>query len=167
MYRSKVINLDISLSLASHYRAAGLSIGLCHGCFDILHIGHIRHFVAASRQVDVLFVSVTPDEYVNKGPARPINALAERLEHLSAIAGIDFVLPNSWSNAVDLLKIFKPDVYFKGQEYEHLRRDASPGFWLERDVVCSYGGDVKFTYEKVSSTTSIVEKVLKNHDIKK
>jgi bifunctional ADP-heptose synthase (sugar kinase/adenylyltransferase) len=93
--------------------------------------------------------------------------LPDRLEHLSGINGIDFVLQNKWPNSVDLIKVMQPDVYFKGQEYEHLDRESSPGFWLEKDQLSYYGGIVKYTYELVSSTTSIVEKVLKNHDINK
>ena len=67
------------------------SIGLCHGVFDILHFGHLKHFEAAKKQCDFLFVSITSDQYIKKGPNRPVHTNNERLFFLQSLEIIDYV----------------------------------------------------------------------------
>ena len=73
--------------------------------FDLLHIGHIKHFEEAKTYGDVLVVSITPDEFVNKGPNRPAFSTSLRLEFLSALESVDYVVANKWPTAEEIIKI--------------------------------------------------------------
>ena len=84
---AKVFELHDLAQTLERERAAGRTIVLCHGVFDLLHVGHIRHFAEAKRQGDVLVVSVTEDAHVNKGPHRPAFPEALRAEGLAGIVG--------------------------------------------------------------------------------
>ena len=100
-------------------------IGLCHGVFDLVHIGHIKHFEQAKKTCDVLVVSVTSDEFVNKGPNRPSFSLNLRMDALASLEKIDFVCSSNHPTAVNNLKIIKPDYYIKGIEYKDFKNDLS------------------------------------------
>ena len=87
---SKILNSD---NLLEHLKKKfpSAKIGMCHGVFDVLHSGHIYHFIEAAANVDILIVSVTSDNFVNKGPGRPVNNLKDRMITLAGIEYIDFV----------------------------------------------------------------------------
>ena len=82
-------------------------IVLCHGVFDLLHIGHIKHFEEAKNFGDTLVVTITPDEYVNKGFNRPAFNTNLRLEALAALEIIDFISINKWRDAENTIKVLK------------------------------------------------------------
>ena len=84
---------------AAYCRKKDLTIGLCHGCFDIVHLGHIYHLQRASTMVDRLFVSVTADPYVNKGADRPVFPDQKRAELLASIRYCDHVIVNHTATA--------------------------------------------------------------------
>ena len=88
-------------------------IVLCHGVFDLLHIGHIKHFREAKSKGDILVVTVTPDKFVSKGPNRPIFSLNTRMEAISELDCVDFVAPNITSNAIKPIINLKPNFYCK------------------------------------------------------
>ena len=92
-------------------------IGLCHGVFDILHEGHIEHFLEAKKLCDVLVVSVTSNNFVNKGPNRPINNHFSRAKILSSLKYIDYVVINHNPTSENVIKTLKPNIYFKGKDY--------------------------------------------------
>jgi cytidyltransferase-like protein len=138
-------------------KAQGFCVGLCHGCFDVLHTGHLRHFESARSQCDVLMVSVTPDEFINKGAGRPVFPAAERAELIAGIGAVDFTVINQWPSAVNLLKELRPNAFFKGQEYESRAMQVNPNFIEEKDVAQSLGIDVRFTYEKVRSSSATLK----------
>ena len=92
MPNSKLISVNELKKLT--YKLKGKKIVLCHGVFDLLHIGHIKHFEEAKKFGDVLIVSVTSDEFVNKGPNRPVFNLALRAEALIALECVDYVIEN-------------------------------------------------------------------------
>ena len=98
-------------------------IVLCHGVFDLIHIGHIKHFTSAKKFGDILVVSLTPDQYVNKGPGRPIFSQSLRLEFLQNISCIDYVLINNKPTSINVIKQLKPDFYCKGSDYEINKND--------------------------------------------
>jgi rfaE bifunctional protein nucleotidyltransferase chain/domain len=110
----KVLDLDELRSLLDAERQLGRRIVLCHGCFDLLHVGHVRYLEAARSLGDVLVVTVTPDEFVNKGPDRPAFTQDLRAEHLASLACVDFAAVNRWPTAVPTIELLKPDVYAKG-----------------------------------------------------
>lgn len=123
----------------------------CHGCFDIVHPGHIRYLEFASRQGDVLVVTLTGDSDVNKGPQRPYIPQELRAENLAALEFVDHVYIDPAPTAEGALAAVRPDVYVKGREYETSR---DPRFLRERAVVESYGGRVIFSSGDVVFSSS-------------
>ncbi|NDB86889.1 MAG: cytidyltransferase, partial [Alphaproteobacteria bacterium] len=89
-------------------RFQGLRVGLSHGVFDLVHPGHIQHFIAAKKQVDILIVSITADEFVNKGPGRPIFSEDIRLSTLAALEAVDYVTISRQKTAERIISILKP-----------------------------------------------------------
>jgi rfaE bifunctional protein nucleotidyltransferase chain/domain len=116
-------------------RAAGKSIAFANGCFDLLHVGHLRYLQGAAAEADCLIVAVNDDASVAalKGAGRPILSAADRAELVAALRGVDYVVVfNDWT-VERLLLLLKPDVHCKGTDYTV---DTVP----ERAVVARYGG---------------------------
>jgi len=139
------------------FQGRGFSVGLCHGCFDLLHTGHARHFEAARAQCDVLVVSVTPDKFVGKGPGRPIFSEQQRAELIASLSVVTYSCINHWETAVELLAALKPNSFFKGQEYEDNAKQVNPNFLIEKQAAEKTGIDVKFTYEEVCSSSNTLK----------
>ena len=128
---SKIFRLDELARRLEVSRQAGLKIVQCHGCFDLMHIGHIRHLQAARAMGDLLVATVTADLYVAKGDGRPAFAEALRAEALAALACVDRVAINRAPTAVEAIWMLRPDVYVKGQDAEEpARRSAG----LEQEI---------------------------------
>ena len=106
-------------ALAGRLRAAGRRIVLANGCFDLLHVGHVRYLEEARRLGDVLFVGLNSDAAVArlKGPGRPLMPQDERVEILSALRAVDHVVVFEEDTADALLRALKPDVHAKGTDY--------------------------------------------------
>jgi len=145
--------------IVAKLKEEGKKVVLCHGVFELIHPGHLYHFEAARKEGDILIVSVTADEFVNKGPGRPIFPAAVRTEALANLEIVDFVTINSDFSAIELLKKIKPNIYFKGQEYESALKDPSRNLYKEAEAVRSVGGEIKFSYTPAFSSTNF----LKNH----
>jgi rfaE bifunctional protein nucleotidyltransferase chain/domain len=118
-------------------RAAGRTIAFANGCFDLLHVGHIRYLQAAAAEADRLIVAVNDDRSVAglKGEGRPILPAAERAEIVAAVRGVDYVIVFADADAGRLLTLLKPDVHCKGSDYTV---DTVP----ERTTVQAYGGRI-------------------------
>ncbi len=112
---------------------------LAHGCFDLLHVGHIRHLEEAKRQGDRLVVSVTDDRFVGKGAGRPHFSTAERAEALRALGCVDEVVVSEASDSLAVIDRIKPAVYVKGIDYKDSPLDA------EREAVERHGGRIHIT----------------------
>ena len=104
----KIVLLKRAAEISAELRASGKSIVLCHGTFDLMHAGHIKYLQKAKSQGDILFVTVTADEYVNKGPGRPVFDEKIRAENLAALSCVDYVAVNHDFSSVELLKKIKP-----------------------------------------------------------
>ena len=128
----------------------------CHGVFDLLHIGHIRHFKEAKKNGDILIVTVTPDRYVNKGVGRPAFPEQLRLEALAAIDIIDYVALNNWPTAVEAIHLLKPAFYVKGSEYEDSTKDITGKISDEDQAVKDIGGSLVFTHDIVFSSSNLI-----------
>lgn len=136
-------------------RRAGRRIVQCHGCFDIVHPGHVRYLHHARQLGDVLIVSLTADREISKGPDRPYIPHELRAENLAALEFVDWVVVDNQPTAVELLECTRPDIYVKGREYA-LTRDER--FLREREVVERHGGKVVFhSGEVVFSSTRIID----------
>jgi len=150
----KIYSLQHLLSLRAEARSAGRTVVHCHGCFDIVHPGHIHHLQYARKLGDLLVVSVSADSQVNKGPDRPLIPDDLRAASLAALECVDAVYLNPQPTAVDLLDALQPDIYVKGREYE---QNHDPRFLAERDTVTRNGGRVVFSSgDIVYSSTALI-----------
>lgn len=129
------VTLDQLSSLVAADRAAGKTIALANGVFDLLHVGHIRYLEGARAEADRLIVAVNDDESVRmlKGEGRPVMSQADRAELIAALRCVDYVVVFSGRTVGDLLLRVKPDVHCKGTDYTI---EGVP----ERSIVQSYGG---------------------------
>lgn len=129
-------------------------VGLCHGVFDIVHLGHIKHFEQAKKNVDILLVSVTADKFVKKGFSQPYNNENKRVLFLSSINFIDYVFLNDFPTADSVIKLLKPNFYFKGKDY--LQGDFTKNLEKEKKILRKQNGVIKFTTSKIMSSTKII-----------
>lgn len=154
-FQRKIVNAAALAQMLREQRAAGRKVVQCHGCFDIVHPGHLRYLQSARRLGDLLVVSLTGDANVSKGPDRPYIPQDLRAENLAALEFVDWVVIDPNPTAADLIALLRPDVYVKGREYAS---SADPRFLRERELVESYGGRVVFhSGEVVFSSTRLIE----------
>jgi D-glycero-beta-D-manno-heptose 1-phosphate adenylyltransferase len=133
--RSKRVSREELAERVREERAAGRTIAFANGCFDILHVGHVRYLKAAAREADVLVVAINDDHSVRqlKGEGRPILPAGDRAELVAALRSVDYVVIFSEPTVGPLLTELHPDVHCKGTDYTI---ESVP----ERDIVLGYGG---------------------------
>ena len=129
-------------------RGEGRTVGLANGCFDLLHVGHVRYLQAASQEADRLIVAINDDDSVRalKGRGRPVLAAADRALLVDALRGVDYVIIFAEPNVERLLRLIKPDVHCKGTDYTV---ESVP----ERAVVREYGGRTAIVGDPKSHAT--------------
>src|SRR3989338_2117378 len=110
----KIVQIEELSKLIQDLKTKRKKIVHCHGCFDLMHPGHIKHFQAAKKMGDILIVTITPDKYVDKGPCRPVFNETLRAESIAALECVDYVSINKWPTAEEALRLLKPDIYVKG-----------------------------------------------------
>jgi D-glycero-beta-D-manno-heptose 1-phosphate adenylyltransferase len=139
-------------------RAAGRSIALANGCFDLLHVGHVRYLQGAAAEADVLVVAVNDDPSVAalKGEGRPILSAADRAELVAGLRGVDYVVVFGEPNVERLLRLLRPDVHCKGTDYTV---ETVP----ERAVVAAYGGRTAIVGDpKAHATRDLVKRIARS-----
>ena len=152
---AKILSLDEARTRVRAAQTAGESVVLCHGCFDIVHPGHVRHLQHAASLGERLLVSITGDALVEKGTGRPLISQELRAENLAALDCVNWVVVNAQPTAVELLEHLRPDVYVKGQEYQE---NLDPRFEDEKRVVETYGGRLVFSSgDVVFSSTALID----------
>jgi rfaE bifunctional protein kinase chain/domain/rfaE bifunctional protein nucleotidyltransferase chain/domain len=156
--KQKIQNIENLEILFSELRTEGKKIVHCHGVFDLLHVGHIKHFKEAKTFGDILVVSITPDKFVHKGPGRPAFSTYHRLEALSELESIDYVVANDWPTAIEIIKIIQPNVYCKGPDYKNHSDDLTGKISEEEGAVKSFGGEIKYTDDITFSSSSLLNK---------
>lgn len=156
MAHDKIQTVPALAALIAEARRQKKTVVHCHGVFDLLHPGHIRHFQDARKQGDLLVVTLTADRHVNKGAGRPVFTEAIRAETLAAITHIDFVAINEEPDAINLINTLKPSVYVKGIEYKNFAKDVTNKIQLEVDAVESNGGRMHYTDDIVFSSTELL-----------
>jgi len=147
-----LISLEEAARLASDCRRQGRRLVLANGCFDLLHVGHVRYLRAARALGDVLLVALNSDAAVRrlKGPGRPLMPLAERAEMVGALAGVDAVVMFDDDRADGLIATLRPDVHAKGTDY-------TEGSVPEREAVVAAGGRVAIAGDpKNHATTDLI-----------
>ena len=152
----KILDLETLAEKAQGFREQGKSIVLCHGTFDLLHIGHIRHIEAAKSYGDVLFITITADEYVNKGPGRPVFNEHLRAEHLAALSSVTNVAINYETTSENIIRAIKPTVYVKGSDYQINDQDLTGNICKEKAAVESCGGTIVYTEDITFSSSKLL-----------
>ena len=150
----QVVSRQRLFDLVQDDRRKGLTIAFANGCFDLLHVGHIRYLLAAAAEADRLIVAVNDDEMAaRKGPGRPILPASDRAEIVAAIRGVDYVVVFAEPTVAPLLTLLEPDVHCKGTDYT---ADTVP----ERETVAAYGGRIAIVGDpKDHSTRDLLARI--------
>lgn len=156
----KIKNLQELAEILEKLKKKGKKIVLAYGVFDLVHPGHIFHFEEAKKEGDILVVGVTADQFVKKGPDRPFFREEIRAKNLAALEMVDYVIIDYHPHAVELIKKLKPDIYFKGQEYEEALKDSERNLFKEAQAVKSVGGEIKFSYTPTFSSSHFLKNYL-------
>jgi rfaE bifunctional protein nucleotidyltransferase chain/domain len=128
-------------------------IGLCHGVFDIIHAGHISYINSAKKRVDVLIVSITADEYVNKGPDKPYNNQIKRIQIIDNLKNVDYTIINNNLSSEKIIELLKPNFYFKGKDY--LNQDFAGNLKNEIRKLKKYNGKFIILNDPLMSSSKI------------
>lgn len=141
--------LDALVAAVARRRQGGATVVLANGCFDVLHVGHVRYLRGARELGDVLVVAVNGDEAVRalKGAGRPVMPAVERAEIVAALEGVDFVTVFATLTVEPVLRALRPDVHAKGTDYTE---ETVP----ERAIVAEYGGRVAIVGDPKDHSTS-------------
>lgn len=156
--QNKLSELEQLAEVLGNLRTEGKRIVHCHGVFDLLHVGHIKHFEAARHLGDVLVVTITPDRFVNKGDGRPVFPEALRAEAIAALQCVDYVAVNRWPTAVEAIRLLKPNLYVKGSEYRNAQKDITGKIVDEEEAVRQVGGRMEFTDEITFSSSRLINR---------
>ena len=154
----KIVSIKALAKIISKLKNKGKKVVLCHGVFDLLHVGHINHFCEAKGYGDILIVTVTPDQYVNKGPNRPAFKEEDRLKALAALNAVDYVALNKSATAASAIKELKPKIYCKGQDYKFHQNDVSGEIKNEIKALKLNGGRIIYTRGVTFSSSSLLNK---------
>jgi D-glycero-beta-D-manno-heptose 1-phosphate adenylyltransferase len=150
----KVVSRADLVTLVDQDRRSGLTVAFANGCFDLLHVGHVRYLLAAAAEADRLIVAVNDDRSASsKGPGRPILPASDRAEIVAALRGVDYVLVFPEPTVAPLLKLLEPDVHCKGTDYT---AESVP----ERETVRGYGGRIAIVGDpKDHSTRDLLNRI--------
>ncbi len=151
----KILEIRELADQVARRRSEGKTIVHCHGCFDLMHPGHIKYFQAAKMMGDVLVVTISPDRFVDKGPGRPVFNEDLRAESIAALECVDYVAINKWPTAEETLRLIRPDIFVKGQEFENME-DKTGKIQKEVEVLKEIGAEIRFTHEIVFSSTELL-----------
>ena len=149
-----IVTRERLAALVDEDRRAGRTIAFANGCFDLLHVGHVRYLRAAAAEADRLIVAVNDDAMAaRKGPGRPILEAADRAAMIDALRGVDYVVVFPEPTVAPLLELLRPDVHCKGTDYT---ADSVP----ERDTVRAYGGRIAIVGDpKDHSTRDLIARI--------
>jgi D-glycero-beta-D-manno-heptose 1-phosphate adenylyltransferase len=153
----EVLDREALVARIAHVRAEGRTVALANGCFDLVHVGHIRYLEAAAAEADVLLVAINDDQSVRglKGTGRPVLAAADRAELVAALRAVDFVTIFAEPTVAPLLDALRPDVHCKGTDYTE---ETVP----ERETVRAYGGRIAIVGDpKDHSTRDLLARIAK------
>jgi len=162
----KIISIENLKKITLKLKEKRKKMVLCHGVFDLLHVGHINYFQEAKNYGDILIVSVTTDKHVNKGPNRPAFSEADRLKALAALDVVDYVILSKNPTSVPIIKELKPNIYCKGPDYKSHKNDISGEIKNEINAVKKNGGKTIYTRGATSSSSKLLNKYSDLHDNK-
>ncbi len=153
----KIRSLEELSAVAAQLKREGKKLVHCHGIFDLLHAGHIRHLNAAKKYGEVLVVTVTADKFVKRGPGQPVFNQALRAETLANLAVTDYVCVLNYPTPIESILSLKPDFYVKGRDpTDKAAEDLSVKVFEEGDTVESVGGKLVFTDDLSFSSAKLI-----------
>lgn len=150
-----LVEIELGEKIVENLKAQGKKVVFTNGCFDILHVGHLRYLNEAKRQGDILVIGVNSDESVKrlKGSERPINSEIDRAEMLCGLKAVDYTILFKEDTPELLISKLKPSIHVKGGDY---KKEDLP----ETKIVESYGGEVRIlSFVEGKSTTNILKKI--------
>ena len=154
--KQKIFSLEKLQKIIAKEKVKKKKIVLCHGVFDLLHIGHIKHFKEAKKNGDILVVTLTSDIYVNKGPNRPAFNEKLRMEALASLDDVDYVALNLTPTATKIIYKLKPHIYCKGSDYKNHKKDISGQIKNEIRAVKNIKGKIIYTKDLTFSSSKLI-----------
>jgi rfaE bifunctional protein nucleotidyltransferase chain/domain len=150
----RIVSRERLVELVAADRRAGLTVAFANGCFDLLHVGHVRYLQAAAAEADRLVVAVNDDATAaSKGPGRPILSAGDRAALVAALRGVDYVVVFPEATVDPLLRLLQPEVHCKGTDYT---LETVP----ERETVGAYGGRIAIVGDpKDHSTRDLLSRI--------
>ena len=155
---SKIVSLEALCALVDSLKKQGKKIVYAHGAFDLLHAGHIHHLEEAKKLGDILVATVTPDEFIQRGPGRPRFKEEERLRFLASLECVNFVALNDAPDVAETVKKLRPDIYAKGEDVKHKVDDSAGGLYREIAALGEIGGKVHFIKSLPIHSTELLNK---------
>ena len=153
---TKILQIGELGKLSKKLKKENKKVVLCHGVFDLVHLGHVNYFKSSKEYGDILIVSVTKGKFVNKGINRPYNTDGDRVEYLTSLDLIDYVVLNDKPTSVNIIKVLKPNIYAKGPDYKNIKKDITGEIKNEIKAVKSIKGKVIFTNDRSLSSSKIL-----------
>lgn len=152
----KILEFDALGTIRENH--ANARIVHCHGVFDVIHAGHLAYFEAARKLGDLLVVTITSDEHVNKGPGRPYFGRQVRARMVAALEIVDFVAISPYPTAVPAIERIRPTLYVKGPDYRVRESDPTGGIYKEERAVQGVGGQLVFTDDATHSASTLINR---------
>lgn len=153
----KIVSKELfRTKIRPNLKAAGKTVALCHGVFDLIHPGHIIHLRQAKEMADALVVSITAAKYVRKGLGRPYFDDEMRMKFLAALEDIDYVMLSEGYTVDDIIESVEPDIYVKGEEYARAEDDITGKITEEKALVEKHGGRIEYTTGQTFSSTKLI-----------
>ena len=159
----KIVDLEEFSSIIPDLKKQGKVIVHCHGVFDLVHPGHIKHFQSAKKSGDILVVTITADKFVKRGPGRPIFNQVIRTETLAALAAVDYVAIVHGPTALDAITAIQPNFYAKGPDYKNQAEDITGKISEEEELVNSFGGKLLITEDVTFSSSKLINEHLETY----
>ena len=139
-------------------------IVLCHGVFDLLHYGHLKHLEESKKLGDILIVSTTNDKFINKSPKSPLYNQKQRSYYLDNISFVDFVVVTPYQDAIEIINRVKPNIYCKGIEYKDVKKHYDKNIINDEKIVKKNGGTIHYVGRSLFSTSKLLNNRFSNNN---
>ena len=152
----KILEINFLKNKIEFLKKQKKKIVLCHGVFDLIHLGHIKYFEEAKKNGDILIVSITENKHVRKGVNRPYFNSQQRAQVISSLKIVDFVLINDDETSVNVIQKLKPNFYVKGPDYKNKKLDITKNIYKEIKAAKNVGSKIIYTKTEIYSSTKLL-----------
>ena len=161
----KIISLIEAAKLCTELKKNKQKVILSHGAFDLVHLGHLKHFESAKKLGNILIVSITADKFIYKGPGRQKFNQDQRMEFLAKLEMIDYVVLSNEITAVSVIKKIKPSIFCKGPDYKNDSDDVTGNIKKEKLAIKNVKGKIEYTNDQIFSSSKLINESnnKKNH----